>query len=159
MSYQLNSIGRVESTNEGLFCLHIDAPYRAALKQLEQFSHVIVFWWADQHDNAQDRAVVESPLPYAPGVIAGVFASRSEYRPNPIAMSVCPIFEIDQENGTVTLFYIDALDGTPLIDLKPYVPISDRVRDVKVAPWFAKLPSWMEEGATVDWEAFFNPVS
>lgn len=136
--------------------LHIDEPFRAGLRQLNQFSHVVVLWWGHQHDNPHDRSVVETPLPYAPGVTAGVFACRSEYRPNPILLTVCPIFEVDVQQGTVTL-WIDALDGSPVLDLKPYIPISDRVRDVRVARWFEQLPAWLEDAATFDFDSFFNP--
>lgn len=156
--YQIRPIGTVRLTDEGCQ-LVIAEPYRAGLKQLDQFSHVIIFWWADQHDNDQDRAVVDTPLPYAPGVTAGVFACRSEYRPNPIAMSISPMFGVDVQAGTVILPWLDAEDGTPIVDLKPYVPISDRVREVQVAPWFKGLPEWMEDAATFDFEAFFNPNS
>ena len=154
-AYRIQPIGHVRQTAEG-FRLVIDEPFRAGLKQLDQFSHVIVFWWADQHDNPQDRRIVETPLPYAPGVTAGVFACRSEYRPNPIAVTVCPLVGVDIPNGMVELAWIEAFDGTPIVDLKPYVPISDRVRDVRVARWFDGLPEWMEDAATFDFEAFFH---
>ncbi len=149
-------IGHVEQTDAGCR-LVIDKPHRAGLNQLDQFSHVVVLWWADRHDNSPDRAVVETALPYAPGVTAGVFACRSEYRPNPILMTVSPIFAVDVEQGTVAV-WIDALDGTPILDLKPYIPISDRVRDVRTARWFEGLPMWLEDAATFDFEAFFNPT-
>lgn len=45
----------------------------------------------------------------------------------------------------VILPWIDAFDGTPVIDLKPFIPSSDRVRDFRVAPWMAAWPEWMED--------------
>jgi tRNA (Thr-GGU) A37 N-methylase len=47
----------------------------------------------------------------------------------------------------VHLAWIDAFDGTPVLDLKPYIPISDRVRDVRIAEWLADWPEWMEDAA------------
>jgi tRNA (Thr-GGU) A37 N-methylase len=101
-------------------------------------------------DSAQFRNIMTTELPYAPGVEAGVFACRAEYRPNPIAVSLIPILQVDVEDGTVVLPWIDAYDGTPLLDLKPYIPISDRVRDFKVAEWLEDWPAWMEDA-----EAYF----
>lgn len=151
----LRPIGQVQHTDTG-FRLVIEPPYRAGLKQLDQFSHVIVLWWADRHDNPQDRAIVETSLPYAPGVTAGVFACRAEYRPNPIGVSVSPILAVDVAQGCVELPWLEAFDGTPILDLKPYVPISDRVRDVIVAPWFEGLPEYLEDAAGFDFDAFFG---
>jgi len=85
---ELTQIGRVETDeNRGLFRLHIDEPYRPALLGLDSCTHAIVFWWADKHDNPEDRAnSLVMDLPYAPDVRSGVFANRSQARPNPIAM-------------------------------------------------------------------------
>ena len=147
-TYQLMSIGRV-SVNEadGRYLLEIDPPYREALGQLDRFSHVMVFWWADQMDGKEGRQILTTKLPYAPGESVGVFACRSEYRPNPIAVTTMPILSVDVEAGEVILPWIDAFDGSPVIDLKPYIPICDRIRDLHVAPWMADWPLWMEDAA------------
>ena len=145
-TYQLNPIGLVQASDEmGSYLLQIDQPYRPALKQLDQFSHIMIFWWADRMDSEQYRNIMTCELPYAPGVEAGVFACRAEYRPNPIAVTTMPVLSVDVENGIVVLPWIDALDGTPLLDIKPYIPISDRIRDFKVAPWLEDWPEWMED--------------
>jgi tRNA-Thr(GGU) m(6)t(6)A37 methyltransferase TsaA len=142
----IHPVGYVNSSDqEGKFEIQILPQYKDALIQLDQFSHVIIFWWADRHDNDTDRQLLTTQLPYAAGVRAGVFACRSEYRPNPIAMTIMPVLDIDQVTGVVTLPWIDALDGSPVVDLKPYIPPSDRVRDVKVADWMKDWPEWMEE--------------
>jgi tRNA-Thr(GGU) m(6)t(6)A37 methyltransferase TsaA len=145
-TFQLHSIGTVRVTDEeGSYHLQIDKPYRPALKQLDQFSHIMIFWWADQMDTPEFRGMMTTELPYAPGVEAGVFACRSEYRPNPIAVTTMMVLDVDEENGIVVLPWIDAFDGTPILDLKPYIPISDRIRDYKVADWLAEWPEWMED--------------
>ncbi len=147
-TYQLYPIGHVyASDEEQRYLLHIKEPYRPALKHMAQFSHVMVFWWADKMDTKQYRNIMTAELPYAPGVEAGVFACRSEYRPNPIGMTTMAILSVDVEKGVVVLPWIDAIDGTPIIDLKPYIPISDRIRDYKVAEWLADWPEWMEDAA------------
>jgi tRNA (adenine37-N6)-methyltransferase len=145
-TFQLQPIGRV-SVNEanGRYLLEIDPPYREALQQLDRFSHVLVFWWADQMDNDAQRKILTTELPYAPGESVGVFACRSEYRPNPIAVTTVPILHLDVAAGQVTLPWIDAYDSSPLLDVKPYIPICDRIRDLHVAPWMAEWPMWMED--------------
>ena len=151
-TYQLRPIGVVRvSEEEQRYFLQIDKPYRTGLKQLDQFSHVMIFWWADRMDTEKYRSILTTELPYAPGVEAGVFACRSEYRPNPICVTTMMILDVDDKNGIVVLPWIDAQDGTPLLDIKPYIPISDRIRDYKVAEWASDWPEWMEEA-----EAYFS---
>ena len=145
-SITINPIGLVNASDEqGKYEIQVFSEYVSALTQLEAFSHVMIIWWADRHDNEKDRSLLTTELPYAPGVQAGVFACRSEYRPNPIGITTMPIMGIDHVNGIITLPWIDAFDGTPVLDLKPYMPTSDRIRDVKVADWLNDWPLWMEE--------------
>lgn len=143
-TFQLHPIGYVHTEAEN-FYLEILEPYRPALKQMRQFSHIMILWWAHQQDTPERRAVTTTELPYAPGVEAGVFACRAEYRPNPIGITTMFVLDVDEANGIITLPWIDAFDGTPVLDLKPYIPISDRIRDVRVAEWFAGWPEWMED--------------
>ena len=157
MTYQVNPIGTVHSTMMD-FSIEIQEPYRPGLKQLAQFSHVNVFWWAHENDNAEARQNLQNRPGYAQGATVGVFASRAELRPNPIAVTTCPIIAVDEANGIVRLAWIDAHDGTPVLDLKPYIPLSDRVRDVRVADWFANWPAYQEDAATFEFDpAMFEP--
>lgn len=142
--YQIRPIGHVNAT-EMEFSLEIDAPFRKGLKMLDQFSHLLVVWWADRQDTVKKRETLLTVLPYAPGVEAGVFACRSEFRPNPVALTVCACLQIDVEKGLIRVPYMDAFDRTPIIDIKPYFPVSDRVREAKVAPWAMDWPDCYEE--------------
>lgn len=123
-TYKIYPVGYIQRIKNNTF-LEILEPFRPALKQLDQFSHIMVFWWADKHDNNDSRNIVQTKLPYADGKEAGVFACRSEYRPNPIAITVCKILKIDEKNGTVQINNIDAYDGTGILDIKAYIPVSD----------------------------------
>jgi tRNA (Thr-GGU) A37 N-methylase len=94
---------------------------------------------------------MQTELPYAPGTTAGVFACRPEYRPNPIAMTVCKVLAVDEGQGMVTLAKIDAFDGSPVLDLKGYIPVCDRVQKVCVPHWYDGWPEWMpNEGLGLD---------
>lgn len=144
-TFQIHPIGYVRSGEQGSY-LEILEPFRPALKQLDQFSHVIVVWWADQNDNEKSRSTMQCEPPYAEGKLTGIFACRAEYRPNPVAITVCKMVAVDEEKGTVQLEYIDAYDGTPIVDLKAYFPVSDRVREAKIPEWLSDWPEWVEDG-------------
>lgn len=142
---ELNPVGRVEADeSQGRFRLQIFEEYRPALQGLGSCTHTIVLWWADQADTSGDLVV---DLPYAPGVRSGVFANRSEARPNPIAITTAYIIDVDEAAGTVDLAWIDAFDGTLVLDIKPYLPMSDRVMDAGYPEWLQGLPESMEDAA------------
>jgi len=143
-TFQMFPIGYIRRRKEKL-SLEILKPFRPALKQLDHFSHVMVFWWAHKHDNEKSRSSLQCEPPYAKGKITGVFATRAEYRPNPIAMTTCKILDVDKDKGIVTVADIDAYDGTPIVDLKAYFPVCDRVKEVRIPEWLSDWPEWMPE--------------
>jgi tRNA-Thr(GGU) m(6)t(6)A37 methyltransferase TsaA len=141
---ELRPIGRIRRDEAGVH-LEVDELFRAGLHQLGRFSHATVFWWADKEDSPDRRSIMCTELPYAPGVEAGVFACRSEYRPNPIATTVCKIEAVDEKGGVVRLREIDAYDGTPLLDIKPYIGVVDRVAEIEVPDWYEGWPEWLPD--------------
>jgi len=142
--FQMFPIGYIRRNEKGI-SLEILEPYRAALKQLNHFSHVMVFWWAHKHDNQKSRSALQCEPPYAKGKITGVFATRAEYRPNPIAMTTCKILKLDENQGIITVAEIDAYDQTPIVDLKAYFPVCDRVKNATSPPWLSDWPEWMPD--------------
>lgn len=118
-----------EARDRGILAsLEIDEPYRAALLGLGEFSHIIVLAWL--HQARRDLAVIQPPHATTP---RGVFALRSPVRPNPIGLSVCRLLGVDAATGKIDIGAIDFLDGTPLIDVKPYRPGIDAIHDAVVA--------------------------
>ncbi len=111
----------------GLARLEIAPEFRPGLRGLEAFSHVVVLAWL--HEAKRTPIVIHPPHAATP---RGVFALRSPVRPNPIGLTVARLVSLDAENGVVELDAIDFLDGTPLIDLKPYRPGIDAVPDAVV---------------------------
>ena len=106
----------------------IDTPFRPGLRGLEAASHVIVLTWL--HRSPRDL-IVQRPRHATEA--KGVFALRSPLRPNPVGLHVVRLVSLDIEKGEVGLEAIDALDGTPVIDLKPYFASVDAVPDATVA--------------------------
>jgi len=141
---RLQPIGSVRQDGPGARLL-LEEAFRPALRELDRFSHILVLWWASGHDDPESRSILQTELPYAPGTTAGVFACRAEYRPNPIAVSVCPLTSVDEASGEVGVGAIDAFDGSPLLDIKPYIGVVDRVADVVVPDWFDGWPEWLPE--------------
>jgi tRNA (adenine37-N6)-methyltransferase len=104
--------------------LELHEPFRAGLDGLERFSHAIVLYWMHR---ARRDLIVQSPK-HSP-VPRGVFGLRSPLRPNPIALAVVRLLVIDAAAGRIDIDAIDCLDGTPLLDIKPYLPSVDAVPD------------------------------
>jgi tRNA-Thr(GGU) m(6)t(6)A37 methyltransferase TsaA len=142
--YSIFPIGYIRRSEERLF-LEIQEPFRPAMKQLDKFSHLMVFWWADKHDNKRSRGIMQTEPPYAKGHVTGVFATRAEYRPNPIAMTTTKIIDVNEERGVVRIGNIDAFDGTPIVDLKAYFPVCDRVEHSTIPEWLSDWPEWMPD--------------
>lgn len=132
-TFEIYPIGTVRRTENGVE-LRVDPPYRPALKALDGFSHVMVFWWAGRFDTPEYRRMLTCNPPYTPDHLTGMFASRSPVRPNPVMMTTCRLLAVDEARGIVRLADLDAFEGTPLVDLKAYFPVCDRVRQAHISP-------------------------
>lgn len=153
---KLKSIGTVQADEKGLL-LKIDEAYKACLIGLEGFSHVQVIWWANQLDDEHVRTTCTVEKPYKPGPdVLGIFATRSPMRPNPICTTVISVADLHIDSGEIRTWYIDADVDTPVIDIKPYLPCSDKPENVQVPKWSAMLPDSIEASADFDWESYFN---
>ena len=113
--------------------LELDPVYAPGLKDVGTCSHLVVLYWMDK---APRDLVLQVPGIY--GVRRGTFALRSPARPNPIAMSVVKLIKV--EGATLTVVGLDCLDGTPLLDIKPYFASTDSVPDAAVG-WHADKPN------------------
>jgi tRNA-Thr(GGU) m(6)t(6)A37 methyltransferase TsaA len=111
--------------SDAVCTVEVDARYAAALKGVETCSHLLILYWMDQ---ARRDLVVQAPHHYAEP--RGTFGLRSPVRPNPIAASVVKL--IKMEGTRLTVVGLDCIDGTPLIDLKPYFASTDAVPDAVV---------------------------
>lgn len=115
--------------------IEVDQSLAEGLDGLEEFSHLIIIYWMHQ--------VVSSPLslkvhpmrrPDLP--LVGLFATRSPRRPNTLGMTVVKFLR--REDNILYVEGLDALDGTPVVDIKPYLPHGDAVPNASVATWITK---------------------
>ncbi len=141
MSKELSLVPVGRITRRGETLVTLEPQYREALIGLEDFSHCHVIWWAgyDFDMGIDPRTILKARLPYANDHEAGVFGCRSPFRPNLIAITVCPIIRVDVEKGSIALRNIDAFDDTLVLDIKPYYACSDRVKTPSEPSW---LPDW-----------------
>lgn len=155
-SLHVNPVGKISINEKGMF-IKLEQKYIPALQALEGFSHINVLWWLSDFDYEEARNIIEGPKPYktAPDVM-GIFATRSPIRPNPIALTASQIISIDEKKGIIEVAYIDANDGTPVIDIKPYTPSFDRVETPGVPEWCHHWPISLEQSGSFNWEDEFN---
>ena len=110
--------------------LVFDPPYNTpdAFRGLEAYSHVWVLWRFDGFDTQSFAPTVRPPR-LGGNRRMGVFATRSPHRPNPIGLSVLRLLEVRTTTGGVELIVegVDMVDGTAVYDVKPYLPLVDRV--------------------------------
>lgn len=98
--------------------IEVKLEYQEGLADLEGFSHIILIYHF--HQSRQHSLRVK---PFLDSQSRGVFATRAPNRPNPIGLSIVALEKI--EGNTITILNVDILDGTPLLDIKPYIPDFD----------------------------------
>lgn len=155
-NFQVESIGKINISNEGMY-IQLDPNYIPAMQGLDGFQHVCVIWWFSDCDDKEARNTLTTPQPYknAPAVL-GTFATRSPARPNPIALTTAQVLDINCEKGIIQVAYIDANDGTPVLDIKPYTPSLDRVEVPSSPTWCCHWPKSIEESGSFEWANEFT---
>jgi tRNA-Thr(GGU) m(6)t(6)A37 methyltransferase TsaA len=131
--YEAASQGSLDQSDEvGLIELAAGQNFEQALKGLSEMSHVWVLFWFHHNENWKPQVKV----PRGSDEKQGVFATRSPYRPNPIGLSLVEIVQIEERKIWVKGF--DLLDGTPILDLKPYHPEADTAASPRLG-WMENL--------------------
>ena len=108
-----------------------------ALEGLSTFSHVWLLWIFDRDAGIATKSKIRPPR--LDGIKTGLYSTRTPHRPNAIGLSLVRLRAV--EGDTLHLAGVDLCDGTPILDVKPYVPFADSVADATVAPWLAELPT------------------
>ncbi|MHA1966876.1 MAG: tRNA (N6-threonylcarbamoyladenosine(37)-N6)-methyltransferase TrmO [Candidatus Hodarchaeales archaeon] len=142
---QLNPIGFVKSSiDEGIDYnwgeitseIHILESLAHGLSGLKEFSHIIVIFYMHRAMFILEKNLTRHPRGREDMPLIGIFAQRAKHRPNPIGITTVPILSI--KDNILTVQGLDAIDGTPVLDIKPYFPIFDKV-DAKTPPWVNEL--------------------
>jgi tRNA-Thr(GGU) m(6)t(6)A37 methyltransferase TsaA len=107
-----------------------------ALEGLKEFSHLIVLFWFHLSPAGENAAHKTHPQMRQDLPLVGVFATRSPVRPNPLGMAVVKLQ--GHIKNVLIVTGLDALDGTPILDIKPYLP-GDSVAKIRVPDWINKL--------------------
>ncbi|MFQ6088397.1 MAG: tRNA (N6-threonylcarbamoyladenosine(37)-N6)-methyltransferase TrmO [Candidatus Methanofastidiosia archaeon] len=110
--------------------VEIELEYEEGLNDIEGFSHIILIY----HFHLSEGYLLEVK-PYMDNNLHGVFATRAPKRPNPIGISVVRLQKI--EGSKLYIKDVDVVDGTPLLDIKPYVPKFD-IRKVEKIGWLSE---------------------
>lgn len=136
-SCRIYPVGQVERDGEFVH-LRIFDEYRDALLGLEGYSHIFVLYWFDRNDTGKKRRILRvHPRGNQDNPLTGVFACRAPVRPNLIGLTLCKVLSVT--DATVQVDKIDALDGSPIVDIKPYIPgIDNATTDVGTPDWLHK---------------------
>jgi tRNA-Thr(GGU) m(6)t(6)A37 methyltransferase TsaA len=131
--------------------VEVDPAYRAALADLDGFSHIILLYHFHRADSPQLTV-----RPFLDDTPHGLFSTRHPHRPNPIGLSVVQLDRLELNPGPVLYVTgVDMLDGSPLLDIKPYIPKFD-VHDATRTGWLGV------QGEALDarpWRANFDEDS
>ena len=141
MSVDLKIIGVVHSPykttadapfqgNDKISKIEISKEYEGGLKDIEGFTHLHVFYWL--HKSKGFSLLVTTPWD---ATSHGLFTTRSPHRPNPIGHAVVEL--VEQKDNILSVRGLDAIEGTPVIDIKPYVKKLDAKTDA-VSGWIEK---------------------
>ncbi|NLK86035.1 MAG: tRNA (N6-threonylcarbamoyladenosine(37)-N6)-methyltransferase TrmO [Clostridiaceae bacterium] len=146
MKIEFESIGEVKNavqnkkdTNWGsdVSQIVIDERYEKGLTGLSEFSHIIVVYYLDKARFSMDEHLVRRPQNREDMPMVGILSQRAKDRPNPIGITSCELMAVD--GNVVSVKGLDAIDGTPVLDIKPYYPMYDCKNTAIVPEWVKRL--------------------
>jgi tRNA-Thr(GGU) m(6)t(6)A37 methyltransferase TsaA len=114
----------------------INEDLKEALSGIDGFSHIVVIYWMHKTPSSERSVTKVHPKHNQNLPLVGVFATRSPARPNPIGMSTVRLLE--HRDNVVKVIGLDAIDGTPILDIKPYIPGADSPTEVRIPAWLSK---------------------
>lgn len=134
-SIEMTPIGRVENTvaekkdtawGTNVSSITLEEQYAGGLSGLEQFSHAIILYYLDQAQFVKEKHLQRRPQNREDMPMVGIFSQRAKDRPNRIGMTSVEIVSVSDR--TLTVKGLDAVNGTPVLDIKPYYPVYDKKR-------------------------------
>jgi tRNA-Thr(GGU) m(6)t(6)A37 methyltransferase TsaA len=138
--YEIVPVGYFRKDEKNTWIEILDE-YKSGMLLMEEFSHLITLWWITGRDNKDDRSILQVNPKVLDGnqetPLSGVFVTRSPVRPNPVGLTIVKIIKI--KDNRIFIDRTDAFDKTPIIDIKPYIPRSDCILNVKLPDHFKSL--------------------
>ena len=107
------------------------------LEGLDGFSHLLVIFFMHRSSFDPARDLRRRPRRRADMPLLGIFSQRAKHRPNPIGVTAVRLLQV--EGNVIRVQGLDAIDGTPVLDLKPYAPVFDQPLEPVVPEWFERL--------------------
>ena len=134
---------RMREQGQAVSELIINPELEAALDGIEEFSHLMVLYWSHLIPENRRMVMKVHPLGSKDFPLVGTFATHSPARPNSILVTVVHLLE---RNGNILkVTGLDALNGSPILDIKPYLPDRQNSEDVKMPDWMRKMHDMFEE--------------
>ncbi len=131
--YQIVPVGFVRKRGKRPL-IEILEPFRDAMLGLDGFSHIHVLYWFHENDTPEGRRTLRvHPRKDPANPLTGVFATHSPRRPNLVALSRCRIVSID--SSAIEVEEIDAIDGSPVLDIKCFIPDKTALDNVRLPDW------------------------
>ena len=115
----------------------IEESLEECLEGLEEFSHILVVFWMHKVPSMRQPVCKIHPQGRADLPLVGLFATRSPYRPNPVGVSAPRL--VERKGNVLRVVGLDAIDGTPVLDIKPYLPHLDAPADYRGPDWVSKF--------------------
>lgn len=129
--------GRDEHWGEVTSEIHISAELSEGLNGLEQFSHIVVVFWMHQSSFSPEADLVRRPRGRPDMPALGIFSQRAKHRPNPIGLTAVRL--VERRDAVLLVQGLDAIDGTPVLDIKPYFPDFDSISNPAIPGWVSIL--------------------
>lgn len=117
--------------------IHLDKSLAPGLRGIEGFSHLMVLFHMHHFVFDASADLIRRPRERQDMPWAGAFAQRAKHRPNPIGVTAVRVLQV--QGNVLTVRGLDAIDGTPVLDLKPYLPSWDCRPEAEVPPWIEEL--------------------
>jgi len=114
----------------------VNEDLKEALDRIEDFSHIIVLYWMHKVTPSRRLTMKVHPMGRQDLPLVGVLSSRSPARPNPIGIVTVKLLE--HRDNVLKVTGLDAVDGTPVLDIKPYIPGYDSPAKAETPGWITK---------------------
>jgi len=140
----LDRAARMKAQRDSLSDIVIDGVPEEALEGIEDYSHITVIYWAHLIDDRRRAATMKvHPIGNPDFPEVGVFATQSPVRPNPILCT--PVRLLERKGNRLKVTGLDALDGSPVLDIKPYVSSQGELKNAMTPAWMQRINREFDE--------------